>query len=165
LRATEEMTARWPRHRVTMQLAADANDYELFNRADLADLEVEISQRIVMSEGKPQPDRTAVVQPGVREQPRPAAEPAATQAPKPQVMPAERGEISAEADPKRDAEELRRKGALVKAHDVALAKKYLLASTMLDNSSVDVWLELADLSDKEEEKAWFRKEAQRLLGR
>jgi hypothetical protein len=46
-----------------------------------------------------------------------------------------------------------------------LAKKYLLASTMLDNSSVDVWLDLADMSDNEEEKAWFRKEAQRLLGR
>ncbi|MFB0533370.1 MAG: hypothetical protein ACETWR_00135 [Anaerolineae bacterium] len=58
-----------------------------------------------------------------------------------------------------------RKGALAKAYDVALAKKYLLASTMLDNCSVDVWLELADMSDNEEEKAWFRKEAQRLLGR
>jgi hypothetical protein len=79
-------------------------------------------------------------------------------------MPTERGEISVEADPKRDAEELRRKGALAKAYDMALAKKYLLASTMLDNSSVDVWLELADMSGNEEEKTWFRKEAQRLLG-
>jgi hypothetical protein len=149
LRATEEMTAHWSKHRVTVQLAADADDYELFNRADLADLEAEISRRIVMAGAAPRRDRTALVQARAREEPRLA----------------ERVEVSAEADPKRDAEELRRKGALAKAYNVALAKKYLLASTVLDNSSVDVWLELADMSDNEEEKAWFRKEAQRLLGR
>lgn len=150
LRATEEMIAHWPKHRVTIQLAADTDDYELFDRADLADLELEISQRIVLAEASPQRDRTAVIQPGAQEGPRPTVGPEA---------------MRLEADPRRDAEELRRKGALAKAYDVALAKKYLLASTVLDNSSVDVWLELADMSDKEEEKAWFRKEAQRLLGR
>jgi len=165
LRATEEITAHWSRHRVTIQLAADVNDYEFFNRADLANLEAEISQRIVMAEAAPQRDRTAVVQPGAKEKPRPTVTPEVAEAPRPKTMPVERGEVSAEADPERDAEELRRKGALVKAYDMALAKKYLLASTMLDNSSVDVWLELADMSDKEEEKAWFRKEAQRLLSR
>jgi len=165
LRATEEMTAHWSKHRVTIQLAADVNDYKLFNRADLDNLEAEISQRVVMAEAAPQRDRTAVVQTRAREKPRPTVGPAMTEAPRLQATPAERGEVSAEADPKRDAEELRRKGALVKAYDVALAKKYLLASTVLDNSSMDVWLELADMSDKEEEKAWFRKEAQRLLGR
>jgi hypothetical protein len=165
LRTTEKVTAHWTKHRVTVQLAADVTDYELFNRADLADLESEISQRIVMAEAAPQRDRTAVVRPGAREEPRLAVGPAVAEAPKPGEAPVERGEVSAEADPKRDAEELRRKGMLVKADDVALAKKYLLASTVLDNSSVDVWLELAEMSDKEEEKAWFRKEAQRLLGR
>jgi len=165
LRATKEITAHWSKHRVTIQLAVDVNDYELFNRADLADLEAEISQRIVMAEAAPQRDRTAVVQLRAKEKSRPAVGPAVTEAPTPEAAPAERGQVSAEADPKRDAEELRRKGALAKAYDVALEKKYLLASTMLDNSSVDVWLELADISDNEEEKAWFRKEAQRLLGR
>jgi len=165
LRATKEITAHWSKHRVTIQLAVDVNDYELFNRADLADLEAEISQRIVMAEAAPQRDRTAVVQLRAKEKSRPAVGPAVTEAPMPEAAPAERGQVSAEADPKRDAEELRRKGALAKAYDVALEKKYLLASTMLDNSSVDVWLELADISDNEEEKAWFRKEAQRLLGR
>jgi hypothetical protein len=165
LRATEEMTAHWSKHRVTIQLAADANDYELFHRAGLANLEAEISHRIVMAEAAPQRDRTAVVQPGVAEEPRLTIGPAVTEAPMPRTIPSERGEVSAETDPRRDAEELRRKGALAKAYDVALAKKYLLASTVLDNSSVDVWLDLADMSDKEEEKAWFRKEAQRLLGR
>ena len=165
LRATEEMTADWSKHRVTIQLAADANDYELFHRADLANLGAEISHRIVMAEAAPRRDRTAIIQPRAREEPRPAVGPAVTEAPGLEATPWERGEVSAEADPKRDAEELRRKGALAKAYDVALAKKYLLASTVLDNSSVDVWLELADMSDKEEEKAWFRKEAQRLLGR
>ena len=165
LRATQEMTAHWSKHRVTIQLAADANDYELFHQADLANLETEISHRIVMAEAAPQRDRTAVVRPGAREKPRPTVGPAVTEVPRPEAAPAERGEVSAEADPKRDAEELRRKGVLVKAYDVALAKKYLLASTMLDNSSMDVWLDLADMSDKEEEKAWFRREAQRLLGR
>ena len=165
LRATEEMTADWSKHRVTIQLAADANDYELFHRADLANLGAEISHRIVMAEAAPRRDRTAIIQPRAREEPRPAIGPAVTEAPEPEATPRERGEVSAEANPKRDAEELRRKGALAKAYDVALAKKYLLASTMLDNSSVDVWLDLADMSDNEEEKAWFRKEAQRLLGR
>jgi hypothetical protein len=165
LRATEEMTAHWSKHRVSIQLFADINDYELFHRADLANLEAEISHRIVMAKAAPQRDRTAVVQPRAREEPRPTVGPTVTETPWPKVTPAERGEVSAGANPKRDAEELRRKGALAKAYDVALAKKYLLASTMLDNSSVDVWLELADMSSNEEEKAWFRKEAQRLLGR
>lgn len=164
LRATEEITAHWSKHRVVIQLDADADDYELFNRADLAALEAEISQRIIMAEATPQPSRTAVVQPGARGEPRPTIGPV-VEALEPRVTPVERGEVSVEADPKQDAEELRRKGALAKAYDVALAKKYFLASTVLDNSSVDVWLELADMSDKEEEKAWFRKEAQRLLGR
>ena len=165
LRATEEMTAHWSKHRVTIQLATDADAYELFNQADLADLEADISHRTVMAEAAPQRDRTAVVQPRAREEPRPAVGFAVTEAPRPEAMSAERGEISVEADPRRDAEELRRKGALAKAYDMALARKYLLASTMLDNSSVDVWLELADMSGNEEEKTWFRKEAQRLLGR
>jgi hypothetical protein len=165
LRATEEITAPWSRHRVTIQLAVDANDYELFNRADLTNLEAEISQRIVMAEAVPQRDRTAVVQPRAREEPRPGVGTAVTEVLGPTATPVERGEVSAEADPKRDAEDLRRKGALARAYDMALAKKYLLASTVLDNSSVDVWLELADMTDNEEEKAWFRKAAQRLLGR
>ncbi|TEU15708.1 MAG: hypothetical protein E3J21_12290 [Anaerolineales bacterium] len=165
LRATEEVTARWSKHRVTIQLATDADAYELFNQADLADLEADISHRTVMAEAAPQRDRTAVVQPRAREEPRPTVGFAVTEAPRPEAMSAERGEISVEADPKRDAEELRRKGALAKAYDMALAKKYFLASTMLDNSSVDVWLELADMSGNEGEKTWFRKEAQRLLGR
>jgi hypothetical protein len=159
------MTAHWSKHRVTIQLAADTDEYELFHQADMANLEAEISHRIVMAEAAPQRDRTAVVQPGARDQPRLRVGPVVTEVPRPEATPAERGEVSAKADPKRDAEELRRKGALAKAYDVALAKKYLLASTVLDNSSVDVWLELADISGKEEEKAWFRKEAQRLLGR
>ena len=165
LRATEGMTAQWTKHRVTIQLAADADDYELFHRADLADLESEMSQRIVTAGTAPQLDRTAVVQSRVMEEPRPMVEPEVTEGPRPEAVPAEPGAASAEANLKRDAEELRRKGVLAKAYDVALAKKYLLASTVLDNSSVDVWLELADMSDKEEERAWFRKEAQRLLGR
>jgi hypothetical protein len=165
LRATEEITAHWSKHRVAIQLAPDVNDYELFNRADLTDLEAEISQRIVMAKAAPQRDRTAVVQPRARDEPRPAVEPAVAEAPTPKATPAERSKFGAEADPKRDAEELRRKGALVKAYDVALAKKYLLASTALDNSSVDVWLELANMSGNEAEKALFRKEAQRLLSR
>jgi hypothetical protein len=159
------MTAHWSKHRVAIQLAADVNEYELFHRADLANLYAEISHRIVMAVAAPQRDRTAVVQPRAREELRPTVGPAATEVPRPKVTLAEPDELTAEADPKRDAEELRRKGALAKVYDVALAKKYLLASTMLDNSSVDVWLELADMTDNEEEKAWFRKEAQHLLGR
>lgn len=68
-------------------------------------------------------------------------------------------------DSKEDAEGLRRKGQLALASDKTLAKKYLLASTMLDNSSVDVWMTLAQLASSEQEKKAFLREAEKLLGR
>jgi hypothetical protein len=49
--------------------------------------------------------------------------------------------------------------------DPALAQKYLLASTILENSSVDVWLTLVDISPNEKQKASFRREAEKVLQR
>ena len=64
-----------------------------------------------------------------------------------------------------DAEELRRKGMAVLQQDPALAQKYLLASTVLDNTSVDVWLKLVDLATNERQRDTFRREAEKVLRR
>ena len=65
----------------------------------------------------------------------------------------------------RDAEALREKGLAAAQHDPALAQKYLLASTILENESVDVWLTLVDLASSERQKASFRREAEKVLRR
>jgi hypothetical protein len=62
-----------------------------------------------------------------------------------------------------DAEELRRKGMAVLQQDPVVAQKYLLASTVLDNSSVDVWLTLIDLATTDGQKVTFRREAEKVL--
>ncbi len=64
-----------------------------------------------------------------------------------------------------DAEQLRRKGMAVLQQDPAVAQKYLLASTVLDNSSVDVWLTLIDLATTDRQKVTFRREAEKVLRR
>ena len=69
------------------------------------------------------------------------------------------------ADLKIDAEELRNKAALVLEDDRALAKKYLLASTILDNTSVDVWMTLARLAGSDKERAAFLREAEKVMKR
>jgi hypothetical protein len=64
-----------------------------------------------------------------------------------------------------DAEELRRKGMSLVDSDPALAQKYLLASTVLENTSVDVWLKLVDLAANSKQKEAFRREAEKALRR
>jgi hypothetical protein len=49
--------------------------------------------------------------------------------------------------------------------DPAAAQKYLLASTVLDNSSLDVWLTLIELATTDRQKATFRREAEKVLRR
>jgi len=68
-------------------------------------------------------------------------------------------------DWKDDAEMLRQKGQLALGDDRALAKKYLLAAAMLDNSSVDVWMTLTRLAGSEQEKDAFLREAQKVMKR
>jgi hypothetical protein len=65
----------------------------------------------------------------------------------------------------RDAEALRLKGLAAAQSDPALARKYLLASTVLENNSVDVWLTLVDLAPSERQKTSFRREAEKVLRR
>jgi hypothetical protein len=66
---------------------------------------------------------------------------------------------------KQDAESLRQKGQLALEENKALARKYLLASTLLDNSSVDVWMTLSRLASSEKEKSVFLREAQKVIRR
>ena len=46
-----------------------------------------------------------------------------------------------------------------------LAQKYLLASTLLENTSVDVWLTLMDLATNAQQRDSFHREAKELLRR
>ena len=64
-----------------------------------------------------------------------------------------------------DAEWLRQKGQLALEQNTSLAKKYLLASTILDNSSVDVWMTLSRLASSDKEKSAFLREAQKVMKR
>jgi hypothetical protein len=49
--------------------------------------------------------------------------------------------------------------------DPAVAQRYLLASTMLENNSVDVWLTLVEIARNEKQKESFRREAEKVLRR
>ena len=77
----------------------------------------------------------------------------------------DRETVELAADLHRDAEELRRKGTAVLRQDADVARKYLLASTVLDNSSVDVWLTLIELASTNEQKVAYRREAEKVLVR
>jgi hypothetical protein len=66
---------------------------------------------------------------------------------------------------RQDAELLRQKGMAAVSADTELARKYLLASTILENTSVDVWLTLVDIAPSENQKASFRREAEKVLER
>jgi hypothetical protein len=66
---------------------------------------------------------------------------------------------------RQDADALRRKGRAAIAQDPATAQKYLLASTVLENSSVDVWLTLIELATHPRQKEAFRREAEKVLRR
>jgi hypothetical protein len=69
------------------------------------------------------------------------------------------------ASVRRDAAGLRRKGMAAVKTDPAVAQKYLLASTILENNSVDVWLTLVDIAVNDKQRESFRREAEKVLRR
>ena len=66
---------------------------------------------------------------------------------------------------RQDAEALRSKGAAARGEYPTLAQKYLLASTVLENTSVDVWLALMELATNTKQRDSFHREAEKLLRR
>jgi hypothetical protein len=49
--------------------------------------------------------------------------------------------------------------------DPAIAQKYLLASTILENNSVDVWMTLVEIAANDKQRESFRREAEKVLRR
>jgi hypothetical protein len=164
-----------PWHRVEVQLDVREEDYILFDLGHLDEIEDQIARKLIYLDQEPRKRHTVVG--NVHWVPRPwtsaeialpeetppptpkrAQETAATAEPVPGSLPPSTGLYQ-------DAEELRRKGMAVLQQDPIVAQKYLLASTVLDNSSVDVWLTLIDLATTDRQKATFRREAEKVLRR
>ncbi len=168
----DDLLASIPLHRVSVQLFPSAGDYVLYDPDSLNAVGREISDRVARAEREPRQRPAILLEPEAEEaepalppspKPPPAApEPAAQPiAPPLEVLPA----LPTADDLKQDAEWLRQKGQLAVEQDKTLAKKYLLASTMLDNSSVDVWVTLAQMASNEGEKAAFLREAEKVMSR
>ena len=166
-KAYDDLLAEIPLHHVTVQLFPGVEDYVPYNPESLSAVEREISTRVARAEREPRP-RPAILLEAEPEEPSlppppppPPPEPVVTEAAGPLAAPLH--PPTAE-DVKQDAEWLRQKGQLALEENKALAKKYFLASTVLDNSSVDVWVTLSRLASSEKERSVFLREAQKLMG-
>jgi hypothetical protein len=162
----DDLLAEIPLHPVTVQLFPGENDYEPYNPEKLSPVEREISDRIFRVEREPRQRAPILVEedferPIPPEMPPPPMEETAPEssAPAPGLV----LRPPTDADLKQDADWLRRKAQLVLEENRSLAKKYLLASTLLDNSSVDVWMTLSQLASNEREKKAFLREAEKIL--
>ncbi len=163
-----DLLAQMSLHGVTVQLFPGTGDYEPYDPEKLDSVKREVSNRIARTEREPrkkpailleaEPDGFELSEPPPPTAPESAAEGAA----KPDTAPLHPPTFQ---DLRQDAEQLRQKGQLALEKDKSLAKKYLLASTMLDNSSVDVWMMLAQLASNEREKQAFLRQAEKVLGR
>ena len=161
-------------HRLVIQLEVPVEEYVLLNLERLRHTEREITRQVMYLDQRPRPRH--VVEGTVRPAPRPWQ---GTGLPEglrvTETAPLPRQEMHAPPDAevavpdvamlRHDAEQLRQKGRAVLGTDPTLAQKYLLASTILDNSSVDVWLTLIDIASNEKQKASFRREAEKVLQR
>jgi len=165
----DDLVAQISLHGVTVQLFPGVGDYVLYDPEELNPVEREISNRISQAEREPRQKPVILLEgkydePQPREPlPTPVSEPVADTVapplPTPLLPPTSQ-------DLTQDAEWLRQKGQLaLEQEDKSLAKKYLLASTMLDNSSVDVWMTLSRLAGSEKEKSAFLREAQKVMKR
>jgi hypothetical protein len=164
----DDLVAQISLHCVTVQLFPGVGDYVLYDPEKLNSVEREISNRVSQAERKPRQKPVILLEgeydePELREPlPTPVSEPVADMAATP-LAASLRPPTS--QDLTQDAEWLRQKGQLALEQDKSLAKKYLLASTMLDNSSVDVWMTLSRLASSEKEKSAFLREAQKVMKR
>lgn len=171
-RIYDDLLAQIPLHRVTVQLFPGVGDYVLYEPENLSPVKREISNRVARAEREPrqkpvilleaEPDEPELWEPPPPSPLPPAPEPVAEVVATPSVAPLCPPTVQ---DLKQDAEWLRRKGQLALEQNKSLAKKYLLASTLLDNTSVDVWIKLAQLASNEREKVAFLREAEKILSR
>ena len=166
-RSSDDLLAQVPLHRVTVQMLPGAEDYVFYDPETLNPVEREISNRVARAKREP-PQRPATLLKLDESEP---AEPLPVAATLESTAEAVAEPLTAAPQPptpedlKQDPEWLRQKGQLVLEENKALAKKYLLASTLLDNSSVDVWMMLSRLASSEREKQAFLREAEKVLGR
>jgi hypothetical protein len=170
-------------HRLVVQLDVAAEDYVLLNLDRLSDAEREMARQIMNLDR--QPREPHAWEGPVNPVPRPWQPAGATDAPSaPPPVPAEttllpprpamqavRQSPAVPVSPpdaesvRRDAEALRRKGMAAVKTDPAIAQKYLLSSTLLENTSVDVWLTLVEIASNDKQKESFRREAEKVLQR
>lgn len=172
-------------HRVVVQLSIPSDDYELFSLSRLGDTERELARKVMYLDQEPRPQHVLVGT--VDDVPRPFSYPEmapvevqsrvvaaetnrlppgiAVEVASETVEPGAASQGPIAASPRDDAEDLRRKGMSLIVSDPALAQKYLLASTVLENTSVDVWLKLVDLAVNPKQKEAFRREAEKALRR
>jgi hypothetical protein len=183
-RPSDALLRETPWHRVALQLNVTTEDYELLNPSRLSDNERELARQVMYLSQQPRGQH--VLEGAVQEVPRPwrqpvpAADLTETRPPaiETHVLPPQPALDAASQPPvvsegaiptieslHQDAEELRRKGMAAVASDPAIAQKYLLASTVLENTSVDVWLTLVDLAATPKQKEAFRREAEKALKR
>lgn len=169
-------------HRLAVQLYVSTDEYVLLNLEQLGDVEREIMRRFMYLDQNPLAPQ--VVEGEVEPVPRPwqarpvlsmpAPSPTSarpTSGPLPEVAIDSVNQVDAappssgQATLREDAEGLRQKGMAIARTDPVTAQKYLLASTVLDNTSVDVWLTLIEIATSERQRASFRQEAEKLLQR
>jgi hypothetical protein len=187
-RPSDALLEATPWHRLVVQLDVPVGDYVLLTLDQLTDSEREMARRVMYLDQRPRAQHE-VVGP-IRAMPRPWQHPGEAPQPEPPALElmteegasgdaidvgedegagvagTERAPASPTAETlARDAEMLRQKGLAAVQNDPALAQKYLLASTILENESVDVWLTLVDLVSSERQKASFRREAEKVLRR
>lgn len=163
----DDLLAKIPLHPVTMQLFPGDKDYESYKPENLSTVEREVSDRIFRIEREP-PQRAPILVEEDFEKPVPPEPPLPPSAEASESEPAAPApgivlRAPTTADLKQDADWLRRKAQLALVENKALAKKYLLASTLLDNSSVDVWMTLSQLASSEREKKTFLRQAEKIL--
>jgi hypothetical protein len=184
IRPSDSLIKETPWHRVVVQFDVTVDDYELLNLNRLSDADRQIARQVMYLDREARGQHVLegivhdVPRPWKRRESVPQAPPPPPPASKTRVLPplsalqaASQPSAPAASQPanaerlRQDAEEMRRKGMATIATNPAIAQKYLLASTVLDNTSVDVWLTLVDLATSEKQRESFRREAAKVLRR
>jgi hypothetical protein len=183
-RPSDDLLVETAWHRMVVQLDITADDYVLFNLDRLSTAEREVARQVMYLDQHPRGEH--VLEGPVHKAPRPWQEPetrtelpqsltgsstettqlpprpAIREASEPLDVPAV---IPDASNLHQDAESLRQKGMAAVETDPLIAQKYLLASTVLENNSVDVWLTLVEIASNDKQRASFRREAEKVLRR
>jgi len=182
-RPSDKLLTETPWHRLVVQIDVTSEDYVLLQFDRLSEQENEIARQAMYLDQNPR--EPYVLHGAVTSPPRPwrpaqpqahkaTAEPVPTEETKTTLLPPRPAvQAAQEAHTTRpdtqsvhgDAEMLRQKGMAVAKTNPAIAQKYLLASTVLENNSVDVWLTLVELATNDKQRESFRREAEKVMRR